>query len=506
MKNFFILWLICLALLTPLAVPAQTVRAEDPTPTATPVPTNTPEPTATPTVVSIPTDPPYLRPLIVVANYSTNPGQIVPGEDFMLELKLDNTGQTTATNLKVTFASAEFFPRKTGGIQVYTEVHPDNKAIFKQPMTAAGNIPGGPTVLNIAISYTDQQGIAYSETFVLTLNVKRTYYGGPLPTATPTPTPTAQAITRPQLVISGYSADVSPLQPGTQFRLQVQVTNQGNATARRALMIAGGGTITGGGSDGTPSPGSISTSGGDFTNFSPLGVSNVQAIGDIAPATMQIAEQPLIVNVSANPGAFSFKILFYYSDEQGRTYTDEQVITLLVYALPVVELNFYRPPDPLYANQPGFLPVQVVNLGKRSAVLGNLRVTAQNAELTNNAVLVGTLESGGYFPLDATIFPYTAGPLEIVLSVDYSDDFSQQRVISKTLTLEVMEAYIPEPYPPDNGEIPAPIEETFWDKIIRFLKGLFGLDSSAPTQETYPESDLPVEEFPVPEGAPLKGP
>ncbi|HNR46001.1 MAG TPA: hypothetical protein PKO03_02965, partial [Anaerolineaceae bacterium] len=61
-----------------------------------------------------------------------------------------------------------------------------------------------------------------------------------------------------------------------------------------------------------------------------------------------------------------------------------------------------------------------------------------------------------------------------------------------------------EPIPGENGEPPIiePEPETFWDKVVRFFKGLFGLDSAEPTpepipSETFPE-DKPIE--PVPGG------
>jgi hypothetical protein len=62
---------------------------------------------------------------------------------------------------------------------------------------------------------------------------------------------------------------------------------------------------------------------------------------------------------------------------------------------------------------PNTIPMQVVNLGRKSIVLGNMTVTAENADLMNNTTLVGTLEPGGYFPLDLMLIPQVPGPLEL---------------------------------------------------------------------------------------------
>jgi len=66
-----------------------------------------------------------------------------------------------------------------------------------------------------------------------------------------------------------------------------------------------------------------------------VGASNVQSLGDIANGEMIQASQNLIVNVSTNPGAYPLKISFSYLNDKGEVINDEQVVTLLVYSLPV---------------------------------------------------------------------------------------------------------------------------------------------------------------------------
>jgi hypothetical protein len=277
-------------------------------------------------------------------------------------------------------------------------------------------------------------------------------------------------------------------------------------------MIVGGGSASS--ASLTPEPGGISGASGEFTNFAPIGSSNVQSLGDL-PAGQSISiSQPLIVNTTTNPGAYPMRISFTYLNEKGVVITDEQVITLLVYLVPNVEISFYREPDPFFVSQPGMLPLQVVNLGRRGVVLGNLRVNAPEAEamgamFSNNVILVGNLDIGMYFTLDATLIPAAPGPLELSLSVDYTDDFNRLQVITRTLTVEVQEMIQPEPGMDGGGESGIPIEqpETFWQKVLRFIKGLFGLGSDTPT--TQMPAEAPVEGV-INEGSqispPLKGP
>jgi hypothetical protein len=210
------------------------------------------------------------------------------------------------------------------------------------------------------------------------------------------------------------------------------------------------------------------------------------------------------------------KISFAYTDDSNQAYTDDQVITLLVYSKPLVEISFYMDPGMPMVGQPNLLPLQIINLGRKSVILGNLRVEAENADLMNNVILIGTLDSGGYFTLDATYIPYMAGPTDLIVTVDYTDDFNQPQVITQTIPIEVMEAYIPEPddgsggLDDGNGEPVQPEEpETILQTIWRFILGLLGLDSSPSTPggtDTFEEYPIEGEGDVLPLAPPLKGP
>jgi hypothetical protein len=130
----------------------------------------------------------------------------------------------------------------------------------------------------------------------------------------------------------------------------------------------------------------------------------------------------------------------------------------------------------------------------------------------NNTTLVGALDAGGYFPLDVMIIPSAAGPMEIKVTINYTDDFNQARTIIQTIPIEVVEGGGVPPgmenpgigpgVGPETGESPVmpvdmPVEETFWQKALRFLKGLVGLDSGVPQQQGLPGELPPGEPMPV---------
>jgi hypothetical protein len=460
------------------------------------------EPTATPTVTATREPSSSFRPLIVLESYSVTGGSVTPGKEFELTLRVVNAGQDFARNLIITYSGGDMLPLNTGGVRSYEEVDSKEAVNIVQPFVASSSLAGSSFAsLTVNVSYTDLAGsTTYTESFAITIALNKPSSGGGV--ARPTATPTA--VSRPQLVVSNYETDMDPLQPGSMFTLSLSITNLGNADSRSVAMVLGGGTAD----NGTPGSGGVSGSGADLSTFAPLGSSNLVFLGDLVAGDTKEISVPLVVNVTANPAAYAFKISFIFDDTKGQRQSNDQIITLLVFQLPQVEIGFYRDPGVFMTGNMNMLPLQITNLGRKSTVLGNIKVTAQNADVTNNVSLVGALEPGGYFTLDANVMPFQAGPLDLEITVNYTDDFNQQRVITQNMPIEVIEMPAPEPMPTDPNGIPqdgsnGSGNETFWQKIVRFFKGLFGLDSSPSTPET-PGGEFPVEPLPGEGGKPVE--
>ena len=309
---------------------------------------------------------------MVVNSYASNPNPIKPYQEFTLSVVFENRGQTTANNLIVTFAGTDLYPRSNGGVSSTSSLGSSgDKVTFTQTFLAGGNLSWQEVApLTATAVYSDSNGQSYTEVFSLTLGiVAPSYYAA---TATP------KSQDKPQLVITGINTDVDPIQPGSIFNLKLSITNLGKVDAKAVTMVLGGG-VTPGDQTGTQQPGGVSGSSGDLTNFAPLGSSNLVAIGDVKQGETLNTTQQLVTNVSTQPGAYTLKISFVYDNDKGIRMVDDQVITLLVYSLPQVEISFYRAPGDFTVGMPGTLPIQVTNLGKKTNVLGNMKVTVENA-------------------------------------------------------------------------------------------------------------------------------
>jgi hypothetical protein len=454
--------------------------------TATPKPTNTPAPTA------------FVRPLLVVNSYGASSAEITPGSNLDFEMTIGNAGAIRASNIVAVFISGDFVARATGGVRALGNLDPGGANRFWQPLAASRDLTSaGIATLEVKVDYTDVNGTAYSDTFNLTFPVIRFATGGAAPTATPTETPTPTATTgprlRPQLIVTSYETSVEQLQPGLNFTLSLTVQNQGNATAERITMIVGGGTATGGTTNGTPVPGGgVSGADGEFSKFAPIGTSNVQTLGNLAQGSSLEATMAFIVNAATEPGAYPVKVSFVYEDSQNGDFVDDQVVTLLVVKRPSVVMNFYAPAPPFFVGEPGSLPLQIVNAGTKTAVLGTFNVTSEGSTIENNSVFVGNLEPGGFYPLDAVIFPAEEGTQTLELAINYTDDFGQPQVITQTMDIEVMPAQVfeePTDVFPEDMPPPEPEPETTLQKVWRFVLGLVGLSSGVPQPQ--PEGGFP---------------
>jgi hypothetical protein len=442
---------------------------------------------------------PFARPQMIVKSSGANVNQVATGKEFKFAVDFENAGNMTAFNVQAVFSSADLVPLRTGGVAVLGNINPGSNRAVDQRFISSGSLSGKTFVLvDVTLTYYDDKGTSYSDKFTLTVPVAG---GGGGSGVYVSPTPTG--VRGGQLIIPSYGTSADPLQPGSKFELVMTVQNVGNEKAQRVTMIVGGGS-SGGGEGGTPQPGGVSGGSGEFTNFAPVGTSNVQSLGDLPSGGMVRASQELIVNVSTNPGAYPMKITFSYLNDQGEVVNDDQVITLLVYSLPNIEISFYRPLDMFFTGQPGSLPIQVVNLGKRTAVLGNMTVAADNGMVENGSMLVGSLDAGGYFTLDPLFFPDIPGTQKLNISIEYTDDFNQPRTIEKTLDVTVeegfMEPILEDPTMGGGGGDFYPVEETLLQKAWRFILGLFGLDSAPPASS--PDMQVPPEFEP---GIPLPG-
>ena len=123
-----------------------------------------------------------------------------------------------------------------------------------------------------------------------------------------------------------------------------------------------------------------------------------------------------------------------------------------------------------------------------------MRIAGEGAQFTNNVILVGALDPGGFFTMDATVIPDQPGELQLLVEVGYTDDFNAPQTITETLTVTVLDGgQIGVPTDGSEGgpvEPPVTVPESLWDKLLRFVRGLLGLDSGQTNPGGSPGPDV----------------
>ncbi len=377
------------------------------------------------------------RPQLVVESAGTEPPVLGPGGRFTLTLQIANRGERTATRVMLGPASSEMVvPAEGSSMTAVDRIAPGRTVTVTLPLVLGTVKQGGRVGLDLTLSYGDTSGGTYSDRQSVGLEVS------------------SSLADRPQLLIAAVQTDPPVVAPGDLFTLTLAVQNVGGGDAYRLLLTLGG------------------EGGKELGPFVPRQIGNVLFVPRIpAGETVQVTV-PLVVDGSADAKAYGVPALLTYEDARGTSRSDVQRISLVVQRRPIFRIGFYRPVEGAMVGTPFPLPVEVINLGKTSVNVTVMEVTGEGLEIQNGSLYVGPLDGGTSASLEAMAVAREAGTVEVVVNVHYLDDFNRPQTVNQTLTVEV--AGLPEPAP---QSAPSSEETGFWDKVLRFLRGLLGLGS-----------------------------
>jgi hypothetical protein len=386
------------------------------------------------------------KPKIVIEYAETVPTVLIPGEPFSLTLRLVNRGNRTAVNVFATAASAEMAIPASGGDTVYADLLKiDGVVTVTLPLVLGALDKGGRQSMPVALAYSDYSGGNYSEQQNVGVDVN------------------TSLVKQPQLLIDAYSTAPDYIAPGDTMTLTMRVTNVGGGDALRITLALGG------------------EGGAGLAPFVPLKSGNVIFIEHIAVGGSVEVARELIVDGSAETRAHSLPIELQYDDPRAARHKDTQRLSLIVRERPEVQASFYQPPGMLMVGMPSSLSLELLNVGRSSVNI--VEILPQGTQLDvelQGLPFVGPLDAGGSAPVDLLVTPREAGTTELVLGIAYRDDFNQTQVISRTLTLDVIEGDDLGPGEggkPVPGGVPESAPETLMQKVLRAIKGFLGLGS-----------------------------
>ncbi len=380
------------------------------------------------------------RPQLLISSYVAQPSTLSPGDRFTLTLTLSNPGSRPATGVVVGVSGSLAVPAEGSNVAFVNSVGVGEMAEVVLPLVLGDVDKGGRQNLGISLQYGDPGGGKYTDQQNIGLEVN-----------------TGMAH-RPQLLIAGYAIDPPRLAAGDRFTLTLTLTNVGGGDAQRLLV-------------------SLGVEGSErLEAFVPAGSSNVNFVPALAAGQSIDIVQRLIVDAKADPKAYNVPLGLVYDDARGNRKTETQRISLMVLRRPEFRVDFYRPVEMAMAGMPFPLPVEVFNTGLARMNVPLVEVmSSEQVMIEQGSTFVGNLEPSASWTLDAMVTVMQPGPAEIEVRIHYLDDFNQRQMITRTLTVQVMEGSGFEPGDPDIVIPDQP--ETFWHKVLRFLRGLVGLGS-----------------------------
>jgi len=382
------------------------------------------------------------RPQLVVESAWTEPELLRPGDSFDLMLELANRGDRTATDVLVGTASPDLALPAGGSNVVATEsVGINNTTLVTLPLVLADVTTAGRLNLDLSLEYSDYTGGGYNAHQSVGLEVETALED------------------RPQLLIESYATEPSPVGPGDVFTLTLELRNVGGGDAQRLTLALGG-------SDGSA-----------LGVFAPLNSGNVQFVPHVSAGEAAVVDKQLVVNASAESEAYTLPVALSYDDDRGTRHEDSQLISLIVRRQPHLQIGFYRSVGPVVVGEPFDLPIEVTNVGRNLLNVSTLAVSGDKLEIEGGSIYLGPLDGGTAGSLEAIAVAEQGGEIEVLVTVNYLDEFEQPQAVTETLTIQVEEPEIPDEALVSEGVGAEGEEETFWDKVLRFLRGLVGLGS-----------------------------
>ncbi len=376
------------------------------------------------------------RPQLLIADASTTPTVVRPGDAFSLTLTLTNNGDRTATNVLVGMASETLaVPASGSNVAPLESVALNGTEVVTLPLVLSEVTTSGRTNLEVSLEYGDWQGGSYSARQTVGVEVSTTLAD------------------RPQVLVASYGSVPETVAPGDTFSLTLDLANVGGGDALRFTLMLGG------------------EGGEGLAPFAPLASGNVRFIERLGAGGTAQLTQVLAVDGSAEPGVYSLPLAFAYDDDRGTRHEDSQRISLLVRRRPHLQIGFYETLKPGEVGKPLELPVEVTNIGRTLVNVSRVEVTSSQVEISDGSLYLGPLDGGTSGSLEPKAVGQISGTAEVLVTVHYLDDFDQAQSVTQTLSVQFVAPETEEATESGKGA------DGFWGGVGRFFRGLLGLGS-----------------------------
>ncbi len=244
-----------------------------------------PAPTATPKPES---PAPSGRPILTVRNYTVEPMQVRPGQEFTVSIEVYNNGSRAGENTMVVFPGGTFLPLDEKG-HIFGQVHINATFVATQRFRVPASITNGIHQVEVQLSANDWEGAHYDYAATIPVEVTGASTG-----AAPTG--------KPKVLVESVSTSPAVITPGMPFSLTLVLANRGSRTAINVMTHADPATA-------------IPAEGGSIIS------TDVLRIDGVVTVTL-----PLLLKSVKEGGRQGLTVMLEYSDYSGGSYSDQQTV------------------------------------------------------------------------------------------------------------------------------------------------------------------------------------
>ena len=373
------------------------------------------------------------------------------GQNIVIKTVVKNTGDSEATNVKVTASPESNVLPQTANIQVINKLAPGQSAELSFTFAATKAAESKNHNIGFTVDYAAGEDMETFQQFVgVTISN---------PEEEEKDDETGVSKSQPKIIVSNYVVDPMIVMAGKEFDLDLTYMNTHSAKGVYNIKVS------------AQVLGSSTEKGNVFT---PVGSSNTFYIDSIDPKGETTQHLRMYTVPDAQPKNYILTIRFEYEDEDGNKLEATEEVGINVQQITNLEIgNVYMPME-VGLNQSQYVNFTVQNRG--AVTLRNLKIKleGEGIDAQNSELIFGNFQAGSYDYYDASFFPIMEGQQEVRIVITYDNDLLEPVERVETYTINVVN------YDWGGGEWDGGWDDGGWDngmeekgvvaKVIDFIK------------------------------------
>lgn len=349
-----------------------------------------------------------------IKNIITPEEEVPAEEDFIIGFDIENTGDSTLNDVKITLTKDEGIISKSLSVVYINDLKSGEKKPVQFELFGKADVEtrNYPIMIDVEYSGGDsdktQKVSKYAGVYI-----KGSDEGG-----------------TPKLILKNYSSSKDFVYAGDTVDMNLTFENTNKVKDIKNIKI------------------SLSAEKGAF---SPVGNSNTIFVDEIKAGSIYNKVMSFKAKRDGEPNTYAVTLSMEYEDSNGKNYTTEEQVSLALAQETKLLVQDIETPPEAYVGNPIPLSIQFFNTGK--ATMYNLMVSTEGEfGKESSMVYIGNFEPGKGDYFDTTVIPQEVGLLSGKIKFVYEDVVGETKEIEKEFSVTVNEM-------PDYGEEEFPIEE-----------------------------------------------